>query len=512
MQIDVLAPTTRRHSLSRALVLALLAVGAPIPARADAELDALKREAQELVDRLREELDAVQTERRRLEAERRRIGTGAPAAAEAPAQAPAQVPPATTVAAPSPAAAPTPVAVETATETERKVNVLTDEVARLKESIALPEDKEFKSYYGLGPAASKVYQMNRGLSIGGYGEANYSHKVTDTDAEFDRADFLRFVLYTGYKFSDRWLLNAEIEFEHATTESTVTGDEGSVSVEQAYLDYLHAPQINARAGLVLLPLGFLNEIHEPVFYHGNNRPEVERLIIPTTWRELGVGLFGSITEDLAYRAYLTTNLNAAGFDEDAIRHGRQLGSEALAEDAAGSARLDYTPHQVPGLLLGASAMVGNTGQNQNYAGSDANAFLSLWDVHGQYRYRGLELRAIAAFGSINDADVLSRANQATVPDRFDGWYAEAAYDVMPHLLGDQTSQYLAPFFRFEHYDTQASVGSGFVRDLTKDIDLYTVGVSYKPHPQVVFKFDYRNFDPRRGDHPDDVNFGLGFIF
>ncbi len=480
------ASATQWRHLGSVLLLIVLAAAVPAPARADAELDALKREAQDLVDRLREELDAVQTERRRLEAERR--GTTEPAGA----------PTATT--------APEPAVAAEAAETERKVNVLTEEVARLKENFVLPEGKELKSYYGLGPAASKVYQINRGLSIGGYGEGNYSHKVTGDDP--DRADLLRFVLYTGYKFSDRWLLNAEIEFEHSTTEG-----EGSVSVEQAYLDYLYDAPINARAGLVLIPLGFINEIHEPVYFHGVNRPEVERRIIPTTWRELGAGVFGSsFSEDLQYRAYATTSLNAAGFNSDGIRDGRQQGSEALAENGAGSARLDYTPHQVPGLLVGASAFVGNTGQDQDFAGSSVNGLLSLWDLHGQYRNYGLELRALAAFGSIDNAAALSIANESTVPDQFDGWYAEAAYDVMPYLLGGETSQYLAPFFRYEHYDTQGSVAPGFVRDLTKDIDLYTVGLSYKPHPQIVLKFDYRNFDPREGEHPDDVNFGLGFIF
>jgi hypothetical protein len=484
--------SSRRRRFRIPTLLIALTLAAPTLARADAELDALKREAQELVDRLRQELDAVQTERRRLEAERRRIepSAGAPAASTAPE----------------------PATAEGAAETERKVNVLTEEVARLKENIVLPEDKEFKSYYGLGPAASKIYQVNRGLSIGGYGEANYSHKVTDTEANFDSADFLRFVLYTGYKFTDQLLLNAELELEHATTSSTVTSGSGSFSLEQAYLDYLPWSFFNARAGLVLVPLGFLNEIHEPTFFHGNNRPEVERLIIPSTWRELGVGVFGSITEDLAYRTYLTTSLNAAGFNEDAIRGGRQQGNRVRAEDGAWSARLDYTPHQVPGLLVGASTFLGNTGQNETFDGEEAEAFLSLWDVHGQYRYRGLELRALAAFGSLNDVEALSIANETTVPDRFDGWYAEVAYDVMPLLVGDATAQYLSPFFRFEHYDTQASVGQGFVRDLTKDVNLYTVGLSYKPHPQVVLKFDYRYFNQRQGDRPNDVNFGLGFIF
>jgi hypothetical protein len=481
-----------RRCAARLLLAALLPAASVTTASADPELDALKREAQGLVEQLRRELDAVQAERQQLEAERRALRAGPED------QPPAEEPAAETAA-------------ETA-ETDRKVGVLAEEIARLKERIVLPEAKELKSAYGLGPAASKVYQIDRGLSIGGYGEANYSHKVTDTSSNFDSADFLRFVLYTGYKFTDRLLLNAELELEHATTASTVTSGNGSFAVELAYLDYLASPYFNTRAGLVLMPLGFINEIHEPLFFHGNNRPEVERAIIPTTWRELGVGIFGSITDDLAYRTYLTTSPNASGFDADAIRGGRQQANRALAEDGGWSGRLDYSPHQIPGLLVGGSAFLGSTGQDQRYAGEKVDAFLSLWDVHAQYRYRGVELRALAVFGSVDDAAELSLENGETVPDRFDGWYAEVAYDVMPHLFPDQPNQYLAPFFRYESFDTQSSVASGFVRDLSKDTELYTLGLSYKPHPQVVLKFDYRRFETEEGHRPDDVNIGLGFIF
>jgi hypothetical protein len=263
---------------------------------------------------------------------------------------------------------------------------------------------------------------------------------------------------------------------------------------------------------VLVPLGFINEIHEPVFFFGNNRPEVERQIIPTTWRELGVGLFGSLHEDVQYRAYVTTTLSAEGFSASGIRGGRQKANRALAENFGGSLRLDYTPHQLPSLLVGGSAFLGNTGQNQSFAGEEVDAFLTLWDVHAQYRYRGLELRALAAFGTLDDVDALSRDLGEPIADRFEGWYAEIGYDIMPHLFPQHSKQYLAPFFRFEHIDPQASVGSGFSRDLTKETDLYTVGVSYKPHPQVVLKADYRNFELRRGNRADDVNLGLGFIF
>jgi hypothetical protein len=463
------------------------ALSAPLGGVAAADLAEMERQAGDLIQRLQKELEAVRAEREALQQERKALEAER---AEAPA------PP------PPPAQA----------ETERKVDILAEELERVKSRIVLPETKEYKSFYGLGPAASKVYQMDRGLSLGGYGEGFLNETVGDTAGSRDRADALRFVLYTGYKFTDRIILNTELEFEHATTASTVTSGSGEVSLEFAYLDFLGWDQLNARAGLVLVPLGFINEIHEPVYFHGNNRPEVERQIIPTTWRELGVGIFGALHPDLQYRGYLHTSLNARGFSASGIRGARQQGNRALAESLAGSLRFDWTPHQLPGALVGASAFLGETGQNQAFDDREVDGLLSLWDAHAQYRFRGLELRALAAFGTIDDAGPISRQVESTVADRFSGHYAEVAYDLMPHLLPELTRQYLAPFFRYERFDTQESVPFGFERDRTKDTTLYTVGLTYKPHPQVALKLDYRNFELARGERTDDVNVGLGFIF
>ena len=122
------------------------------------------------------------------------------------------------------------------------------------------------------------------------------------------------VLYTGYKFTDSILFNAEIEFEHATTGSTKSSSGGgSVSVEFAYLDFLLRDWANIRAGLVLVPMGFLNEIHEPVSYFGVNRPDIERQIIPSTWRENGVGIHGTLYEQVDYQAFVINGFNARGF-------------------------------------------------------------------------------------------------------------------------------------------------------------------------------------------------------
>src|SRR3990172_1940719 len=120
-------------------------------------------------------------------------------------------------------------------ELEREVDVLADELSRVRTQVAVPEEASLKSAYGLGPAASKIYGIERGLSIGGYAEAFYTNFVGDDDAgtdsvdgvsisdeKLDRADFLRMVMYLGYKFNDSILFNSEIEFEHGSTEGTAS--------------------------------------------------------------------------------------------------------------------------------------------------------------------------------------------------------------------------------------------------------------------------------------------------
>jgi len=397
---------------------------------------------------------------------------------------------------------------------EHKTDVLSQEVEKLRTNLAIPEEAQYKSAYGLGPAASKVYQVGKGLSIGGYGEANYQAIVNDETAQkngdnanlHNNTDFERLVLYAGYKFTDSILFNSEIEFEHGSTDKG-----GSVSVEFAALDFFFDPMINARAGMVLLPMGFINPIHEPPFYFGNNRPEVERRIIPTTWRDIGVGIFGELAPNLTYTAYGVNSLNAANFDSNGIRGGRQQGSQARAEDLAFVGRLDYAPDFLAGLSFGGSAYLGNTGQNQTFTGQRADAFTQLYEGHIQLKYRGLEFRTLGSFGHIDDAGLLSKAKNQTIGSSNYGWYTEVGYDILP-LFTENTAQYLAPFFRYEHFDTIGNAPDGYKDDLTKDQQIYQVGLQYKPIPNVVIKADYRNFTAKKGTVPDDFNLGFGFIF
>lgn len=394
-------------------------------------------------------------------------------------------------------------------ETERRQGIFAEELRHLKEAIVLPETKELTSTYGLGPAASKVYGRDRGLSIGGYGEANFKNVLSDRGNAHDEVDLARFVTYVGYKFNDWLVLNSEIEFEHASTE-----EHGAAEVEFLTLDALLHPAFNLRGGLLILPMGFINEIHEPPFYHGNERPLVETRLLPSTWRANGFGIFGKLGAQVDYRVYGITSLDAKGFHSDGIRGGRQSGGLDLAEDWSAVARVDYEP--VLGVTFGGSAYIGDQGQNQLY-GNDEQGFVhagvltQIYELHSQARWRGLELRALGVVTQIDDSAILSRdatINQPIGQTQL-GYYGEVAYDLM--RLFDRTD-YLAPWFRYSKVDPQYSMAAGVHRDPTRELDAIETGLSYKPIPQVVLKLDLRFLDGPHVSVADELRIGGGFVF
>lgn len=402
-------------------------------------------------------------------------------------------------------------------KTDHQTNVLADAVDILKNA-TIPEEIKYESKYGLAPAASKVYWKESGLSIGGYGEAVYRQPVSNTEGRPARSDMQRLILYTGYKFNDWILLNTEIEFEHSTTGSTDSSKGGSASVEFAYLDFFFHEMINARAGLLLVPMGIINEIHEPVSFFGVDRPEVDKRIIPTTWRENGAGIFGGIADLVDYRIYAINTLNALGFSPKGFRGGRQKGNRAFAENWGFVARADSEP--VPGLLLGSSVFTGNNGQNQvidEVALPDARA--TIWEFHAQWIWRELEFRSEFAMSWLGDSaqltDALREIGEIGEDDALAqqqiGMYAEVGYDVMPFVLSD-TDQKFLPFVRYEYINTQWKMPDGYSANNKYQDRIWTVGLNYKPIPQVVLKVDYRNFNPVAGSSYANVNFGLGFIF
>jgi len=397
---------------------------------------------------------------------------------------------------------------------ERQVQVLTEEIAKLRTESAVPDEQPLASEHGLGPAASKVYARNRGVSIGGYGELNYTNPIDDEGTNFARADALRLITYLGYKFNDRIVFNSEIEFEHGRTgPGSISAGTGEVSVEFANLDFHWKPELNFRAGMLLMPMGFVNEIHEPPYFYGVLRPETEVRLLPSTWRELGAGIYGQLGETFEYRAYVTTGFNAAGFGSDGFRSGRQNGNRAFAEDAAFVARADWSPDRLPGLELGGAFYYG--GADQEQAGRpDANLWIG--EFHAQYRRGGFSSRALFAYTGLSNAGALStalgKAPTAGIAQNMLGGYFELGYDVWPLLFGESEEQALEPYARIEFIDTQHDVPNGFVRNLNQDYWVLSTGLSYFPHPNVVLKAEYRNEHAESGLRPDQIALGVGFAY
>jgi hypothetical protein len=395
-------------------------------------------------------------------------------------------------------------------ELRRQLEVVVGELQELKRSSTVAETPaQLESQYGLGPAASKIYGGPKGgVSLGGYLEGNYSRQVGDAEGNgMDTANILRSVFYVGYKFTDKIIFNTELEVENANT-----AQGGAVEVELAQLDFLISPKFNIRTGLLLAPLGFINEVHEPPFFFGNIRPEPELRIVPSTFRENGLGIFGTLGESFSYRAYVLNSLDASGFNSAGLAGGKQNGARASANSLSFLGRFDYEP--LEGLQLGASLLSGNTGQDRDDL---PDAQTRLWEAHAQYRNGGLHFRALYTQADIADADVLSARRVAlaqpmpVVADRLAGTYAEVAYDVMKWLRpGTEAS--LSPFFRFEFTDPQRDVPKGFDADRTQTRRIFVPGLQYKPVPNVVVKIDYRNIDPFEGEAADELRFGIGLAF
>jgi hypothetical protein len=316
------------------------------------------------------------------------------------------------------------------------------------------------------------------------------------------ADLLRAVLYFGYKFNDKLLFNSEIELEHS-----LAGDDlpGEVAAEFAYIDYRWRPALGVRGGLLLVPVGFLNELHEPPVFLGAQRPEVERFIIPSTWRELGGGVYGD-AGPVSWKAYLVTSLDAAGFTAaSGIRGGRQEGAQATAEDLAVTARVDWVP--VQGLLFGASVFSGDTAQDN--PGLDG-ARVTQWEGHTEWQAHGIHMRALLARTSLDQAAEVSALVVQDVGSQMNGYYAEAGYNV---LHGRQGLGYeLMPFARYEALDTQAEMDPGMTADPANDRTVWTYGVRWRPIPSLAIKADWQDLGNAADTGVDRFNLALGWLF
>lgn len=388
-------------------------------------------------------------------------------------------------------------------ELERRIEAITRELER--QTLGGDVVAADSAMRGLGPAASKVYRVDHGVSLGGYGEFLYENYAAEREdgapsGATNQLDALRAIIYVGYKFSDRLLFNSEIEVEHAN----------EIYLEFAYVDYLLAENVGVRAGMLLMPMGLVNELHEPPVFLGTERPVTENSIIPTTWRENGIGLFGG-NDDFSWRAYVVNGFNGEEFAAGGLRGGRQKGSRTLANDLAFTGRLDYTG--TLGLLVGASAYTGESAQNRMLGAQEIGGRVTVTDVHADFRRNGFEVRALAARARLPEADELNQLNGLTgadgVGEELRGGYVQIGYDIFrPMGRADQ----FIPYVRFERVNTHHEVPAGYTADAARDQRITSIGFSWKPVPEVVAKADWQRRTTGAMTGVSQWNLGLGWLF
>ncbi|WP_372753720.1 hypothetical protein [Labilibaculum sp.] len=350
------------------------------------------------------------------------------------------------------------------------------------------------------------------LSIGGYGEIHYNQQVSGNTRYNGKMDVHRMVLFFGYQFNDKTSFVTEIEYEHVK----------ELYVEQAFLNYNVRANASLRAGLMLVPMGIVNEYHEPTTFNGVERPSVDNSIVPTTWREIGVGVSGRVSSlPLKYQVYVMNGFN--GYDDggllggsSGLRKGRQKGAESSFTSPSLSAKVDY--YGVKGLNIGMAGYFGKT-QSSEFDGLDKNddfavavadstrVGISMLGMDLRYQLNALQVKAQYIHSFINDVAEYNDKTGQDLGKQMQGYYLETGYDL---LHGKE--QALVPFVRYENYNTQHKVDGNTTVNKAYDREEVFFGVSYHLAKGAVVKADYQTSKDANDEKKNYVNFGVGVWF
>lgn len=346
--------------------------------------------------------------------------------------------------------------------------------------------------------ADKLMVKDGNLTIGGYGEVNYNQPLSSDMRKNGTLDVNRLVMLFGYKFSERAQFITEIEFEHVK----------EVYIEQAFLQYKINKSINFRGGLLLIPMGIINEYHEPTTFNGVLRPLLDNTISPTTWREIGFGFNGNhLAPSLKYQVYMVNGFS--GYTESAgrqlngksgFRNGRQKGAQSYISSPNFTAKVEY--YGIKGLNIGLSGYFGNTQSSlynnlkdddlETKALADSSVVgISMVGVDFRYSLKGLQLRGQFYYSNISNTlqyNTLSIAgNVNDLGSAMGGYYLEAAYNVLRPLT--KVKSELVPFVRYEEFNTHYAIEDVVSKNLAYHKTIITTGLGWKMTKGSVLKAD-----------------------
>lgn len=364
-------------------------------------------------------------------------------------------------------------------------------------------------------SAENILSSNSKFVVGGYGEVHYNQPFnSDTKSNGD-LNVHRIVMLLGYNFNSQTQFVTELEFEHVY----------EVLVEQAFLQYKLNNYVQFRGGLMLVPMGIINEYHEPSTFNGVERPLIDNLIAPTTWREIGVGVTGNILPvSMKYQAYLMNGFN--GYDGSAhlsgkngLRKGRQKGAESYMSSPNFTGKVEY--YGVRGFNVGLSGYFGNT-QSTLYDGIDKNdasalakadssvVGVSMLGADARYNIQGLQLRGQLYYTSLSNSDQYNAFTSSDLGSSMIGWYAEVGYNVLRTM---QTEKQLVPFVRYEFLDTHNSVEGSVQKKASYEKNVLSTGLTFALTKGAVVKGDVQ-FLKSGGDtsYAKTLNLGIGVMF
>ena len=348
------------------------------------------------------------------------------------------------------------------------------------------------------------YNNSNKLTIGGYAQIDYNEPDGSTAGNLD---VHRLVLLLGYKFTDRLSFLTEIELEHVK----------EIFVEQAFINYSFNPKFNIKGGLMLIPMGIINEYHEPPTFYGVERPGVDRDIVPTTWREMGVGVSGNFSEvSLRYQAYIFNGFVSYKDGEgtlrgkDGLRKGRQKGAKAVVSQPNLSMKVDY--YGILGLKLGLAGYFGQTATDDSSV-EGSTVGVSMIGFDARYIYRSLQLRGQYIYTGLSGTEAYNDLTGRDLGAQMNGYYAEVAYDFMP-LIAKRSTKNIVLFTRYEKYNTQSKMAGSQEANLAYDRSDVTLGLDFKFVPGVAIKVDYQWFNNAVPDsNPlNQFNAGIGIMF
>lgn len=372
-------------------------------------------------------------------------------------------------------------------------------------------------------------------------EFDYFKNAQDMNPRRRReVDLERIVFEPELEIGRRFKLEAEIEFEHGGTGSTLEFDGfeefgefeteveqgGEAKIDKLELTYLDTDYLSYRFGLITVPVGLISQRHHPTEYFTNMRNRSEAKILPSTWRAVGIGAFGDLTTWLQYQAVIVQGLNSEFFRKyNWIQDGAARKFETNSADSfAYAARLDYGP-DFPYRKIGASVYYGDSSKNRKKTDKlTVDAGVLIWDIHGVWESETWTIRALYLRGYLQNSEDIATANASLAGAAKPGAFAplgkeaeigflEVGYNIqnlMPTLIPNR----LDVFGRYDTVDPMKETQGAIYRDPRFRETSWTAGINYKPRPEIVAKLQYSQIKSGLDEIPtqSEIMAGFGFYY